>query len=86
MRMQPCVPSTGKSGYARMVVDFDPDDVKALRRKLRASQPDFALMIGVSVSTLRNWEQGRRQPDGPARVLLKVASKNPQAVVQALRA
>ena len=41
---------------------------------------EFALMIGVSVSTLQNWEQGRRNPDGPARALLKVASENPEAV------
>jgi len=43
-------------------------------------------MIGVSVATLRNWEQGRRVPEGPARALLKVASKNPEAVEEALGA
>jgi putative transcriptional regulator len=43
-------------------------------------------MIGVSVSTLQNWEQGRRKPDGPARALLKVASENPDAVTKALEA
>ena len=42
------------------------------------------MMIGVSVATLRNWEQGRRTPDGPALALLRVASRNPQAVVDAL--
>jgi putative transcriptional regulator len=42
-------------------------------------------MIGVSVSTLRNWEQGRRVPEGPARALLMVAAKNPKAVSDALR-
>ena len=41
-------------------------------------------MIGVSTSTLQNWEQGRRKPEGPARALLQVASKNPDAVVDAL--
>jgi putative transcriptional regulator len=41
-------------------------------------------MIGVSLSTLQNWEQGRRQPEGPARALLKVASVNPRAVAAAL--
>jgi putative transcriptional regulator len=66
------------------VADFAPEDVKAVRERLSASQPEFALMIGVSVSTLRNWEQGRRQPEGPARALLKVASINPQAVYEAL--
>jgi putative transcriptional regulator len=59
-------------------------DVKAIRTKLNKSQSEFALMIGVSVSTLQNWEQGRRQPDGPARALLKVASENPSAVAEAL--
>jgi putative transcriptional regulator len=60
------------------------DDVKAIRAKLKKSQSEFALMIGVSVSTLQNWEQGRRQPEGPARALLKVASMNPTAVAAAL--
>jgi putative transcriptional regulator len=41
-------------------------------------------MIGVSVATLQNWEQGRRRPDGPARALLKVAAENPEAVAAAL--
>lgn len=63
---------------------FTPEDVKAIRTKLRKSQDEFALMIGVSVATLRNWEQGRRQPHGPARALLKVAAENPKAVEKAL--
>ena len=63
---------------------FRPADVKSVRRKLEASQAEFALMIGVSVATLRNWEQGRRTPEGPALALLRVAAKNPQAVVDAL--
>jgi putative transcriptional regulator len=60
------------------------EDVKAIRAKLEKSQSEFALMIGVSIATLQNWEQGRRQPEGPARALLKVASVNPQAVAAAL--
>jgi len=63
---------------------FSPEDVQAIRKKLRKSQDEFALMIGVSVATLRNWEQGRRQPHGPARALLKVAAENPKAVEKAL--
>jgi putative transcriptional regulator len=63
---------------------FRPADVKAVRSKLGASQPEFALMIGVSVATLRNWEQGRRTPEGPALALLRVAAKNPEAVASAL--
>jgi len=60
------------------------EDVKAIRAKLNKSQAEFALMIGVSVSTLQNWEQGRRHPEGPARALLRVASENPSAVADAL--
>ena len=63
---------------------FKPTDVKKVRAALGQSQTDFALMIGVSVATLRNWEQGRRTPDGPALALLRVAARNPQAVVAAL--
>lgn len=63
---------------------FDPTDVQAIRAKLGASQAEFALMIGVSVATLRNWEQGRRTPDGPALALLRVAARNPKAVIEAL--
>ena len=64
---------------------FRPADVKAVRAKLRKSQTEFALMIGVSVGTLRNWEQGRRVPEGPALALLRVAARNPRAVIAALR-
>ncbi len=67
------------------VFEFDPVDVKAIRSKLNQTQTEFALMIGVSVATLRNWEQGRRRPEGPARALLKVAQHNPAAVFEALR-
>lgn len=63
-----------------------PDDIKAIRHGLAKSQAEFARMIGVSLSTLQNWEQGRRQPDGPARALLRVTAENPNAVAQALGA
>jgi putative transcriptional regulator len=66
------------------VVEFAPVDVKAVRRRLGISQSQFAQMIGVSVSTLQNWEQGRRRPEGPARALLRVAAVNPEAVAAAL--
>jgi putative transcriptional regulator len=64
--------------------EFRPADVRAVRDTLGASQAEFALMIGVSVATLRNWEQGRRTPDGPALALLRVAARNPRAVIEAL--
>lgn len=68
----------------RRTFEFTPMDIKAVRNKLKKSQSEFAFMIGVSVSTLQNWEQGRRKPYGPARALLKVASENPEAVIKAL--
>ena len=69
---------------ATRVTEFDPADVKAIRARLKKSQSEFAAMIGVSVSTLQNWEQGRRVPEGPARALLRVAAAKPRAVAQAL--
>jgi putative transcriptional regulator len=65
--------------------DFNPSDVKGVRASLQQSQEEFAQMIGVSVATLRNWEQGRRVPEGPARALLLVAARNPKAIADALR-
>jgi putative transcriptional regulator len=59
-------------------------DVAAIRDKLHKSQSEFAQMIGVSVATLQNWEQGRRVPQGPALALLQVAKANPRAVERAL--
>ena len=75
-----------KRGEQRPARKFEvkAEDVKAIRARLNRSQSEFALMIGVSVATLQNWEQGRRQPEGPARALLKVASVNPGAVASAL--
>lgn len=73
----------GERKPAREAV-FKPANVKAVRKKLAQSQPEFALMIGVSVATLRNWEQGRRTPEGPALALLRIAARNPKAVVEAL--
>lgn len=61
-----------------------PVDVKSIRNRLGKSQSQFAFMIGVSVATLQNWEQGRRKPEGPAQALLRVAAVNPGAVEKAL--
>lgn len=68
------------------VFEFTPLDIKAIRKKFNKSQREFALMIGISVATLQNWEQGRRRPEGPAKALLKVASVNPEAISRALEA
>src|SRR5262245_64023061 len=66
------------------VTKFRAVDVKAIRQRLGQSQTEFARMIGVSVATLQNWEQGRRKPEGPARALLRVAAENPEVVARAL--
>ena len=60
-------------------------DVPAIRKELGLSQEQFAHFMGVSVSTLRNWEQERREPHGPARSLLLVAAKQPRAVRAAFK-
>ncbi len=59
-------------------------NVKMLRERTGLTQEAFAGMIGVSVRTLQNWEQGRRAPEGPARALLKVVEREPEAVLSAL--
>lgn len=56
-------------------------DVAALRRQFGLSQGKFAVLLGISVATLQNWEQGRRLPEGPARVLLRVAAAHPEALL-----
>jgi putative transcriptional regulator len=66
------------------VFKFEPVMVKNTRKKLRISQTKFAHLIGVSVDTLQNWEQGRRRPEGPALALLKVAEAAPETVMKAL--
>jgi putative transcriptional regulator len=66
------------------ITRFHPIIVTGIRKKLKLSQARFAHMIGVSVDTLQNWEQGRRCPRGPALALLKVAEVDPGAVMKAL--
>ena len=73
----------GKKEPSR-VFEIDAPEIKMVRDSLHVSQSEFALMIGVSVRTLQNWEQGRRKPEGPAKALLRVASRNPKAVLDAL--
>jgi putative transcriptional regulator len=61
-----------------------PEEVRAIRYKLKQTQSDFAVMIGVSAATLQGWEEGKHQPDGPAEALLRIASKNPKTVLKIL--
>lgn len=60
-------------------------DVRELRERYGLSQAKFASLMGISVGTLRNWEQGRRRPEGSARVLLQVVARHPEAVLDAVR-
>ena len=59
--------------------------IKRLRGWTRLSQPEFAALLGVELSTLRNWEQGRREPTGPARALLRAIHNDPESVIRALK-
>ncbi len=69
----------GEKEASRVFVIETPD-VKKIRERYKLSQTEFAALLGISVKTLRNWEQGRRTPHGAARVLLQVADKHPEAV------
>ena len=73
----------GKREPSRVYV-FDDADVKAIREKTGLSQSQFALLIGVKLKTLQNWEQGRRRPVGPARALLKILQTDPKGAIKAL--
>lgn len=61
-------------------------DVQLLRKKLRLSQSEFAAKFGFAPASVRNWEQGRRHPEGPARVLLAVIARHPEVVEAVLHA
>jgi len=63
---------------------MDPIDVKSIRKKTGMSQQRFCASVGISIGTLRHWEQGLRSPRGAARVLLKVVEHNPRAVIKAI--
>ena len=69
-----------RDGFAVHEVAVPEPDVVAIRGKTGLSQPAFATSIGVALGTLKNWEQGRRRPGGPARVLLALIEKRPWIV------
>lgn len=69
------------AGKARRVM---PMDVAAIRAKTGLSQERFARAFRISAHTLRNWEQGRRAPEGPAQALLTAIDRNPKALMRAL--
>jgi putative transcriptional regulator len=68
-----------RGDYGRVV---NVPDVSTIREKTGLSQARFAILLGVSVRTLQDWEQGRRAPSGAARTLLLVANKNPGALLE----
>ena len=63
------------------IYEFSEPDVRCIREQYGLSQDKFASLMGISVATLRNWEQGRRKPEGSARILLRVAARHPEAVL-----
>jgi len=72
-----------RAGTYRVYVPED-IDVRKIRRSLKLSQTQFAAKFGLQASTIRDWEQHRRKPEGAARVLLQVIKKEPEAVSRAL--
>jgi putative transcriptional regulator len=72
-------PASGSKVHVRRRID-----VSAIRSRTGLSQDAFARRIGVSAGTLRNWEQGRREPDGPAKVLLALLERDPDIVERTL--
>lgn len=64
---------------AYKVSKFSEAEVSDIRSKHGLTQNQFASILGISIGTLRNWEQGRRKPEGPARILLRVFDKHPEA-------
>ena len=75
----------GEKEAGRRFVIREPD-VKEIREEYKLSQSQFAALLGISIKTLQNWEQGRRSPRGAARILLQVAAKHPEAVLDVVRA
>lgn len=73
-----------ETAAARETVVEDPE-VSEIRAEYGLSQAKFAAMLGISVRTLQNWEQGRRHPHGPARVLLRVAARHPRAILDTVK-
>ena len=71
-------------GLARRRPVAETIDVRGIRAATGLSQAKFSELLSIEVATLRNWEQGRREPTGPARALLRAIRNNPVAVVKAL--
>lgn len=70
-----------KAGKGKRRTVKVPDDVHVIRERMGLSQSAFAALLGVSLRTLQDWEQGRRRPTGPAYALLRVATRHPEALL-----
>lgn len=70
----------GKRTLESRKVEIPRPEVRKIRQQYSLSQQDFARLFGISLRTLQKWEQGSRLPQGPAKILLSVISKNPKAV------
>ena len=66
------------------IFEYPDPEVRAIRKRTGLSQDRFAYLIGVKPATLRNWEQGRRKPTGPAKALLRILDVDPEGAVRAL--
>lgn len=71
-----------KAGKAARLTDVPLTTAAEARRQVGLSQSEFAALLGVSVRTLQDWEQGRREPSGAAKTLLRIAARNPKAVLE----
>jgi putative transcriptional regulator len=73
-----------KGGSRTHVIRVPRPDVQGIRERMGLSQSEFARRFGFARASVRNWEQGRREPEGPARILLAVIEDNPRAVQKTL--
>ncbi|KOR27323.1 DNA-binding protein [Achromatium sp. WMS3] len=74
-------------GHTTNIIEHTPEriDVQIIRNNMGMNQQKFCTTLGISINTLRNWEQGLRFPRGPAKVLLKIAQHNPQAITEIIK-
>ena len=89
------IPELGLNDFSRMIPrdqrkrliegEWKAGDIAALRKYLGLTQKQFSKTIGISISTLQNWEQDRRHPEGPAKALLRILAKHPRLILQDLR-
>lgn len=76
---------SGKAKPSRSFTFDTPAELSRVRSQLGVSQPLFARLLGISEKTLQNWEQGRRKPTGPAKVLLRVAARHPKLLLETVK-